>query len=1364
MSWNGQGPSEANWQGAPQFPGSEVLYTTPDPATTATNPSIGIVDGNEIPLPLAYNSLAVGTLTATTINSVNINNTQNINTATINGNPVPTSAELWSLYPAVHNVTGLDTQQTLYVARQLYALNALVSISPSPPIYSNWKKNIASYTTINPANTLDPWTASAYTRPYDVGCTYNGVQYKTVANSTNQQPPNATYWRLAAWDSATSYSTFDFALFGGNWYQAGAPPPVAGTSPPGVGWVLQTNWVSYVPVAPDPAFDITNFKTISSTTSESSTMNTGTGNALTAVNIGGNNSNPSLSTIGGALYVGKDTTDISQTKPVVQVGNATVGGSTVTIFGDLTVSEDMTVTGDTELKKTTIEGDTTITSEGGALTVNGGTTLDGGALTHGTSITALGGTIRIDVLPAGIDLTSATTILMNSVLATEISGLAGAVLTSAAATSVSAGGALSLAGGSYIEYNTDQNYFINTSAGNDFTDIYVGNIHPADGGSAPLRINDGTGRGVQIDNGTTWNTENINVSNTAIINNLQVVEDVSATFVSIPESTTLPYDWEGGTTYDLNALVIYAPTSTLYFSLANGNQGNTPTSSPTFWLLANWNVATTYSIGQPTFAAATNSLWTSLQNSNLGNFPTIPPTWEVGTTYGNGNVVVYNALHYQSLQAANTGNLPNVVGSLWWVNIPIYWTPNTTPYNIGNTDTGLVFTPVVLGSTGITTLVKRLGDPNEELNVVVKNNQGVELSAQSVVVSPMYKDFDMGNQDITNVKDITAAGNITISASTGNSSLTASGTVNVDSVGGATLNSSTANVAISAQQGITITSTASSVILEAATGSNVELQSPLDMTTKNIIGANTITGTGALTLATVGATNLNLSPDTGGLIVAGKGVNLSGNNITGGNIITGTGALTLATVGATNLNLSPDTGGLIEANKGIDMNNNTIVGASTITGTTTLTLASTGNSNINISPAGTGQVIINKQVNFSNQTLFNMVLTNVGGVYGAPTGALVLVSQQATNPTIQVRGAIQMWLNSTTQAPGNSIAGLTTLTGQTTLGLATLSNGDLSLSPNGTGTIIANKTLNMNSNTITNANTITGATTLGLATLSNGDLSLSPNGTGTIVANKALNMNGNTIISCTSITNNIGSLTVGAGGASSILQLAAGVGGFVRVNKDLNLDTNNIVDVATITAYNDLTLATTSNYNINLSPAGTGTIIANKTLNMNTNAISGVTTLNGRNLFAYGNFYNTASQTLGAINTATRVVMDTSLNNNLITLDTTTNIGRLTFTNAGVYKVVWSGYLLHGSGSATNTFIWIRLNGTDVAGSGKKQRCDAGLNDITIGSSSVVSVTASQYIEFYWAADGTNVPLTAVAASAPYPATPSFSCSVCIVG
>lgn len=130
-----------------------------------------------------------------------------------------------------------------------------------------------------------------------------------------------------------------------------------------------------------------------------------------------------------------------------------------------------------------------------ALYVNGGTTLTGGGTIHGITISTqpVAGidTIRLEVLPAGI--------FMNTALfPIEMASGSAVVIAAGGATSISAGGALSLAGGSYVEYNSDQHYFVNTSAGNDFTDIYVGNIHPASGGTQPLNINGN--RGVQLSN------------------------------------------------------------------------------------------------------------------------------------------------------------------------------------------------------------------------------------------------------------------------------------------------------------------------------------------------------------------------------------------------------------------------------------------------------------------------------------------------------------------------------------------------------------------------------------------------------------------------------------------------------------------------------------------------------------------------------------------------------------------------------------------------------------------------------------------------------------------------------------------------
>lgn len=106
-----------------------------------------------------------------------------------------------------------------------------------------------------------------------------------------------------------------------------------------------------------------------------------------------------------------------------------------------------------------------------ALYVSGGTTLDGG-LIHGTSIGSLPvagiNTQRIDVLPAGISITTPT---LFSVL-----GAGAITLNVGGAANIAAGGALSLAGGGYIEANSSDFRHINSTSGNQATTINVGRL------------------------------------------------------------------------------------------------------------------------------------------------------------------------------------------------------------------------------------------------------------------------------------------------------------------------------------------------------------------------------------------------------------------------------------------------------------------------------------------------------------------------------------------------------------------------------------------------------------------------------------------------------------------------------------------------------------------------------------------------------------------------------------------------------------------------------------------------------------------------------------------------------------------------
>ncbi len=227
-------------------------------------------------------------------------------------------------------------------------------------------------------------------------------------------------------------------------------------------------------------------------------------------------------------------------------------GNTLTEIGDMNIYGSLLPPGDN------------------ALLVEGGTTLSGAGLVHGVSIGAqtVGGINlqRIDVLPTNIDIISDTFITIDAVAFANVAAAGAVSIAAGGATSVAAGGALSLAGGSYIEYDTDQNYFINTSAGNDYTDIYVGNIHGAIEGTDQLRINDN--RGVKLDNVTEINLRQnfYDAYNSNILyNENDLVELDEIQYVSLlsnrninPTSTIAVFNSTIG--YDIGNFVLSTPT------------------------------------------------------------------------------------------------------------------------------------------------------------------------------------------------------------------------------------------------------------------------------------------------------------------------------------------------------------------------------------------------------------------------------------------------------------------------------------------------------------------------------------------------------------------------------------------------------------------------------------------------------------------------------------------------------------------------------------------------------------------------------------------------------------------------------------
>ena len=106
---------------------------------------------------------------------------------------------------------------------------------------------------------------------------------------------------------------------------------------------------------------------------------------------------------------------------------------------------------------------------------------------------------------------------------------------------------------------------------------------------------------------------------------------------------------------------------------------------------AQWSITQTYLPGS-LVSDANGGVWISQIADNLGNLPgqsvgwdeffgTLTAdiysqvsnytAWSSGTTYATGAQVSYNGVAYQSLQSANTNNVPSAPSSIWWFPITV---------------------------------------------------------------------------------------------------------------------------------------------------------------------------------------------------------------------------------------------------------------------------------------------------------------------------------------------------------------------------------------------------------------------------------------------------------------------------------------------------------------------------------------------------------------------------------------------------------------------------------------------------------------------------------------------------------------------
>lgn len=134
--------------------------------------------------------------------------------------------------------------------------------------------------------------------------------------------------------------------------------------------------------------------------------------------------------------------------------------------------------------------------------------------------------------------------------------------------------------------------------------------------------------------------------------------------------------------------------------------------------------------------------------------------------------------------------------------------------------------------------------------------------------------------------------------------------------------------------------------------------------------------------------------------------------------------------------------------------------------------------------------------------------------------------------------------------------------------------------------------------------------------------------------------------------------------------------------------------------------------------------------------------------FPYGAFSSDQSQTTTA-NTATLMTLNTTdFSNGGVSINTS----KITVTSPGIYNLQFSAQVQSTDVAPQDIYIWLKQNGTDIAGSTGKiglpaRKDPADPFHSIVGWNYFVSMQANDYIQIYWSTSDADVSIQYYAAS-----------------
>lgn len=143
----------------------------------------------------------------------------------------------------------------------------------------------------------------------------------------------------------------------------------------------------------------------------------------------------------------------------------------------------------------------------------------------------------------------------------------------------------------------------------------------------------------------------------------------------------------------------------------------------------------------------------------------------------------------------------------------------------------------------------------------------------------------------------------------------------------------------------------------------------------------------------------------------------------------------------------------------------------------------------------------------------------------------------------------------------------------------------------------------------------------------------------------------------------------------------------------------------------------------------------------------------------YGSFYDTTTQSIPTINTATAMTFNNTAESNGVSRGSPTS--RIVLANAGTYNIQFSAQLDQSSASTREIWIWLRENGTDVSESnGLVTLQGSSTENIASWNWIYTSTTTNEYFEIMWTSNDTGTKITAFPTPTNGPAIPSVILTV----